>query len=293
MGRSKLLVLTSKISKSMKYSFLITFVFFTIAGCGGEGEAEGFITNDSELPKYVGNAKDREEESLDVNNEVEDAVSSSDTVALPIRKGRWDPPPIRHKPLRGSARSRQLKYMKIVNTEANRAGLDPRFAHAIISRESLYNTMAMSTICKGKPKRCYKDHRTAHGLMQLMPATSKAMGLPASMRRSHPQLNVRAGIRYLSRMKWAKGNLQAMAAGYNSGPARAKALLQGNRQSRYWKSAQPSTSNGVPGKSFWGGETYHYAQHVAGYYELYSANPQLIGLVPKKRSSSCMERGQC
>ncbi len=85
-----------------------------------------------------------------------------------------------------------------------------------------------------------------------------------------------------------------MAAGYNTGPGRAKALLQRNTRSRYWRSAQPSTSNGVPSKRFAHGETYNYARNVAGYFELYSANPHLIGLSPSpKRPSTCAERGQC
>lgn len=270
--------------------FILSFALI-ITGCGDVDIDTSKLDNSS---PFQGNSAHRNSEVDEVYDADNGGVEMVNGKPMRLTKGRWDPPARRKKPLTGSARARQLKYLPMINQEAKRAGIDPRFVHAIISRESRYNTMAISTICKGKPKVCFKDWRTAHGLMQIMPATAKSLGLAPSMRRSHPRLNVRAGIKYLVRMKWAKGNMQAMAAGYNSGPARAKALFQGNRNSKYWRGAQVSTSNGVPGKRFWGGETYHYAQHVAGFYDLYKANPQLIGLgVKPQRRSSCMERELC
>lgn len=195
--------------------------------------------------------------------------------------GDWDPPAERQKPMSGTARTRQLKWSAMINAESKRAGIDPRFIHAVISQESRYSTNAISPV-------------GAQGLMQLMPNTSREMGLDPSLRRSHPRKNVIAGIGYLQKMRWANGNLQAMAAGYNSGPARAKALFRGNTGSKYWAAAQKSTRNGVPGPNYERGETYNYARKVAGYYELYVANPHLIGLgVEDEQPSKCHERDLC
>ena len=181
---------------------------------------------------------------------------------------RWDPPPIKAAPLRGESRARQLEHMPMINELSRKHGIDPAFIHAIVTIESVY-------------KPCARSPAGAVGLMQFMPGTAnglKKIGFSAALR-CVPRLNVNAGITYFKQMDgWAKGNLQAMAAGYNSGPARAKALYQRNTSSQYWRPAQPSTSNGVPGPHYWGGETYNYARKMAGFYELYKANPQLIGL---------------
>lgn len=274
---------------------LCTLVLLIVTGCGDD---ENYELN---MDEQNSNANSDIQQSTSEN--VNDDYSIS-TAPHSLKSGQWDPAPTNEKPLTGKARGMQQKHMAMINREALSAGLDPRFVHAIISRESRYDTNAISTICYKSPQSnrtlkyqnkngfCYKDSGTAHGLMQLMPATSAQMGLTPSMRISHPHLNVKAGIRYLNDMSWANGNIQAMAAGYNSGPARAKALLTGNTNSKYWR--DDGTSNGVPGPGFWGGETFNYAKHVAGYYELYSANPELIGLTNTQNSSEvCYERELC
>lgn len=200
---------------------------------------------------------------------------------------RWDPPPIKAAPLRGESRARQLEHMPMINELSRRHGIDPAFIHAIVTIESDY-------------KKCARSNAGAVGLMQFMPGTAnglrKKIGFSAELR-CIPHLNVNAGITYFKQMDgWARGNLQAMAAGYNSGPARAKALYLRDTSSPYWRTPQPSTSNGVPGPHYWGGETYNYARKMAGYYELYKANPQLIGLGSDESptaGSGCDEREQC
>lgn len=225
----------------------------------------------------------------------DEAIDSADAAAMvdegyPVRtpnySGAWDPPPEIQKPLRGEARARQLKYMHMANRYARAGGQNPFFIQAIITIESKY-------------RPCVKSPAGAVGLMQFMPGTANGLrrvtGITAATR-CNPDLNVRSGVAYFNQMGWAKGNLQAMAAGYNSGPARAKALLYRNTKSKYWRSAQPSTSNGVPGPHYWGGETYNYARRMAGYYELYKANPHLVGLADSNsgiEGSGCDARGEC
>ena len=152
----------------------------------------------------------------------------------------------------------------MINQLSKKHGVEPAFIHAIVTIESLYRS-------------CVSSPAGAVGLMQFMPGTANGLrnvGFSAD-KRCTPHLNVNAGITYFKQMDgWAKGNLQAMAAGYNSGPARAKALYLRDTSSKYWRSAQPSTSNGVPGPHYWGGETYNYARKMAGFYELCKANPQ-------------------
>ena len=175
----------------------------------------------------------------------------------------------------------------MINELSRKHGIDPAFIHAIVTIESDY-------------KKCARSNAGAVGLMQFMPGTAnglrKKIGFSAELR-CIPHLNVNAGITYFKQMDgWARGNLQAMAAGYNSGPARAKALYLRDTSSPYWRTPQPSTSNGVPGPHYWGGETYNYARKMAGFYELYKANPQLIGLGSDDSptaGSGCDAREQC
>lgn len=67
----------------------------------------------------------------------------------------------------------------------------------------------------------------AIGLMQLMPATARAMG--ASGRLTEPEVNLQVGqrfIRHLLADDTIKGNLMMLAASYNCGPAAAQRWMQ-------------------------------------------------------------------
>lgn len=83
-----------------------------------------------------------------------------------------------------------------------RYGVDPRFLHAVIWRESRYNATA-------------KSHAGAQGLMQLMPATARRFGCTNVNDRA---ANVDAGTRY---MRWLlkrfNGDVALALAGYNAG----------------------------------------------------------------------------
>ena len=96
------------------------------------------------------------------------------------------------------------RWTPLINRMAQREGLDPALAHAVIAAESAYRPTARS------PKG-------AVGLMQLMPATAERFGVPRAQRHD-PEANLRAGLRYL---KWLiahfDGDLRLALAGYNAG----------------------------------------------------------------------------
>jgi len=90
----------------------------------------------------------------------------------------------------------------IIFHAGERAGVDPRFIHAVIWQESKYKTSARS-------------HAGAQGLMQLMPDTAKRFGCADP---DNPKANVEAGTKYLSwLLKRFSGNVQLALAGYNAG----------------------------------------------------------------------------
>lgn len=213
-----------------------------------------------------------------------DGMDGGDILHQPSYQGGYDPLP-KKSPNHPVVRSYQQKYSQLINREAKKQGMDPFFIHAIISQESRYKPNVTS-------------HAGAGGIMQIMPHTARGLGISDGQRYT-PEAAVPAGIKYLrSMMKWSNGNIQAMATGYNSGPARGKALFLRNTNSRYWSGygEQPSTPNGVPSPKFQGGETYNYAKYVAWFYELYKANPHLVGMADVQAShegSGCMAREIC
>lgn len=112
------------------------------------------------------------------------------------------------------------RYDALILAQARRFGMDPRLVKAIIAAESDFRTEARSP-------------RGAQGLMQMMPDTAEAMGLP---RRSlaDPEGNVAAGtayLRFLFDKAWTRFKLrgvdfsrappwvvQRIIAAYNAGP---------------------------------------------------------------------------
>jgi soluble lytic murein transglycosylase-like protein len=108
--------------------------------------------------------------------------------------------------------------------EARRQGVDYRMILAIIKQESSFNP----TLCSGAG---------ACGLMQLMPATGRSVGV-APNERFDPVKNIRGGVTYLkglfekfSNYSWAQLNslspamleqVKAAIAAYNAGPGAVK-----------------------------------------------------------------------
>ncbi|HXI13068.1 MAG TPA: lytic transglycosylase domain-containing protein [Thermoanaerobaculia bacterium] len=95
-------------------------------------------------------------------------------------------------------------YLRELIGEAGRAHrVDPRLVAAVVHRESAFNPNAVS-------------HVGAQGLMQLMPATAKWLGVSNSF---DARQNVFAGAKYLSMLlDTFDGDLDLTLAAYNAGP---------------------------------------------------------------------------
>lgn len=98
------------------------------------------------------------------------------------------------------------QYIETVSAEIGSAyniEIPVNLVKSIIKQESGFNPNAVS-------------HAGAQGLMQLMPATAKSLGVYNSM---NPYQNVRGGIKYIAQLlNRFEGNLHKALAGYNAGP---------------------------------------------------------------------------
>ncbi len=89
----------------------------------------------------------------------------------------------------------------IVRT-AHRFSVDPALVKAVVAAESNFEPHAVS-------------HAGAQGLMQLMPATAKEMGVNKPFK---PSENLKGGVRYLRMMLDRFGEVPQAVAAYNAGP---------------------------------------------------------------------------
>jgi len=106
----------------------------------------------------------------------------------------------------------QADLVRIIARESLENGFSVEFVMAVMKTESSFNKFATSPV-------------GAIGLMQLMPATGRALaadyGIALKDKRHlyNPQLNVTLGIRYLKRLADRFQDMNLVLAAYNMGPS--------------------------------------------------------------------------
>ena len=136
------------------------------------------------------------------------------------------PPPVSE----GLTSLKGLQLEPLVEQFAGKSGIAPSLVKAVIKAESGGNPNAVS-------------HAGALGLMQLMPATAKGLGVENPL---NPMENIEGGTKYLGQlMKRYRGNKTLALAAYNAG------------------SGAVAKYGGVPPYK----ETQHYIQKVLKYEE--------------------------
>ena len=102
-----------------------------------------------------------------------------------------------------SGKTSYTELKDVIDSCAEKYNVDSELIRAMIQVESGWNTEAVS-------------NKGAQGLMQLMPATAKGLGVTNPM---DPEQNVEGGVKYLkSMLNKYNGNIILALAAYNAGP---------------------------------------------------------------------------
>lgn len=101
-----------------------------------------------------------------------------------------------------SSSSPQRPFSEIIREASNTYGIDEGIIGAVIKQESSFNPQAKSSC-------------GAMGLMQLMPATAKSLGVKDAF---NPEENIMAGAKYLKqKLDEFNGSVPLALAAYNAG----------------------------------------------------------------------------